>query len=461
MLTNDTDIDSPSLTATLATGPANGTLTLLSNGNFTYTPNANFNGTDSFTYRASDGAANSNVATVSIAVNPVNDTPTASNDSYSVNEDGSLNIGAALGVLANDLDVEGTALSATLVSGPTHGSFALNANGSFTYTPNANFNGTDSFTYRASDGLLSSNIATVNITVNPVNDAPVASNDSYSVSENGSLNVNVAGGVLANDSDVDGDTLSATLLTPPTNGSFTLTPNGSFSYSPNANFSGIDTFTYQASDGKGGTSTATATITVVDIPSTPLTVEQILVNGGTDPQRSNIESLSVKFSINANITALIANGQIVNAVKLQNTTTNTPVSLAVDKYQYDEVSRTLRIDLTTDGFGGSRSSVITTDARLQLRLDTALVVDAGDSSNRLVDGDGSADGIHRFNFHRMLGDFTGDAAVTSADFARFNEHYLSVLGQARYDFVYDFDGNGRIDALDYVTLRRRLGTTLP
>src|SRR5204862_277029 len=108
----------------------------------------------SFAYRANDGTANSNTATVSITVNPVNDPPVASNDSYTTNEDTTLNVAAA-GVLSNDTDVDADPLTAVLVSGPSNGSLTLNADGSFSYTPNANFNGSDSFAYRANDGARS------------------------------------------------------------------------------------------------------------------------------------------------------------------------------------------------------------------------------------------------------------------------------------------------------------------
>src|SRR5262249_58120311 len=130
------------LTAILVAGPTHGTLTLNANGSFSYTPSANYNGPDSFSYKVSDGSLDSNVATVLLTVNPVNDFPTANNDSYVVAEDNVLTV-AALGVLANDSDVDGDTLTASLVSSPTHGSLAFNADGSFTYTPNANYNGTD------------------------------------------------------------------------------------------------------------------------------------------------------------------------------------------------------------------------------------------------------------------------------------------------------------------------------
>ncbi len=267
VLANDSDVDGNPLTAVLVSGPGSGSLTLNANGSFSYTPNANFNGTDSFTYRANDGTANSNVATVTLTVNAVNDTPVAANESYSINEDTPLNVAAA-GVLANDSDVDGNPLTAVLVSGPASGSLTLNANGSFSYTPNANFNGTDSFTYRANDGTINSNVATVTITVNAVNDAPVAANDNYSTNEDTPLSV-AAAGVLANDSDVDGNPLTAVLVSGPANGSLTLNADGSFSYTPNANFNGSDSFTYRANDGTANSNLATVTITVNAVNDAP------------------------------------------------------------------------------------------------------------------------------------------------------------------------------------------------
>ena len=164
VLGNDTDADGDHLTAVAVSGPTHGTLTLNVNGSFIYRPNANFNGSDSFTYRANDGRANSNTATVSITVWPVNDAPLAVNDAYSMNEDTTLSV-ITPGVLGNDTDVEGDHLTATVVSGPTHGTLTLNVDGSFTYMPNANFYGNDSFTYKANDGGANSNTAIVSITI--------------------------------------------------------------------------------------------------------------------------------------------------------------------------------------------------------------------------------------------------------------------------------------------------------
>ncbi|MDO0978185.1 beta strand repeat-containing protein, partial [Mycolicibacterium frederiksbergense] len=263
VLTNDTDIDGDTLTATLVTGPTSGTLTLNADGSFTYTPAANYNGADSFTYTASDGTATSSFVTVAITVNAVNDAPVTVGDTVSTDEDTAL----TGNVLSNDSDVDGDTLTATLVDGPTNGTLTLNTDGSFTYTPAANYNGADSFTYTASDGTANSSVATVSITVSPVNDTPVAADDTVSTDEDTTL----TGNVLSNDTDNDGDTLTATLVDGPTNGTLTLNPDGSFTYTPTANYNGADSFTYTSSDGTATSSTATVTITVNAVNDTPVT----------------------------------------------------------------------------------------------------------------------------------------------------------------------------------------------
>src|SRR5439155_515468 len=225
VLANDSDVDGDALSAVLVSNPTHGTLTLNGDGSFTYMPALNFNGIDSFTYKASDGQAQSGVATVTITVTPVNDAPVAANDdSYTTPEDTQLTV-IAPGVLANDTDVDGDALSAVLVNGPSHGTLTLNADGSLVYMPALNFNGN-----------RKSVAETVTITVTPVNDAPVAANDdSYTTPEDTQLTV-IAPGVLANDTDVDGDALSAVLVNGPSHGTLTLNADGSLVYMPALNF---------------------------------------------------------------------------------------------------------------------------------------------------------------------------------------------------------------------------------
>ena len=200
---------------------------------------------------------------------PVTHVPVAVDDSYSTNEDVPLSVSAP-GVLQNDVNVDDTPLSAVLVNGPSHGSVQLNSNGSFVYTPVTNYRGTDTFTYRADNGAHVSNVATVTITVNPVNSAPVARDDSYTTEESERLNV-PAPGILGNDYDVDGQTITAVLVNPPQHGMLMLNPDGSFVYTPNQYFSGLDGFTYRASDGQLQSNLASVTITVT--PQAALTIK--------------------------------------------------------------------------------------------------------------------------------------------------------------------------------------------
>src|SRR6185295_884005 len=149
------------------------------------------------------------------------------------------------GVLTNDVDVDGDTLTALLASTTTHGTLALNANGSFTYTPNTNYNGSDSFTYRANDGTTNSGIATVTITITPVNDAPLANNQSVTTPEDTSTNLVVTG------SDIDSTNLTYAVLTSPSHGTLgAINPaTGAVTYSPATNYNGPDSFTFTVSDG--------------------------------------------------------------------------------------------------------------------------------------------------------------------------------------------------------------------
>lgn len=198
--------------------------------------------------------------------------PVATNDAYAVNEDTPLNVAAA-GVLGNDT---GTApLTASLVNGVSNGTLTLNANGSFSYTPNLNFSGTDSFSYKANSGVQGSNTATASITVNPVNDAPVAGADAYTVAVGGTLNI-AAPGVLANDSDVDGDQLTATLQTAPSVGTLSLQANGAFTYAAPSTIPATQpSFVYRACDPAGLCSVASASITVQGANQAPVALNDL------------------------------------------------------------------------------------------------------------------------------------------------------------------------------------------
>jgi VCBS repeat-containing protein len=225
----------------------------------------------------------------------------------------------APGVLGNDSDPDGDPLTAVLATGPGHGSLTLNANGSFSYTPAADFAGSDSFTYRASDSSLNSNLVTVTISVTATNDTPAGVADAYTTAEDTVLTV-PAPGVLGNDSDPDGDPLTAVLATAPSHGSLTLNANGSFSYTPAANFAGSDSFTYRASDGSLNSNPVTVTITVTAVNDAPTVMVAAGGTCGTDDHSGTItltvgdvENAATTLTLNASSSnpGLVPTGNLV------------------------------------------------------------------------------------------------------------------------------------------------------
>jgi len=282
ILENDIDIDGPlDLITILNNNVTHGTLTINTNGSFHYTPDENWNGIDTFTYHTFDGLNESNNATVTIIINPINDPPVAYNDSYNTNEDTTLNV-ASPGVLHNDTDIDGPdALTTILENDVNNGTLTLNSNGSFVYIPDLNYNGHDNFTYWAYDGENYSNVATVTITINPINDPPIAHNNTYNTDEDTTLSI-ASPGILENDIDTENGTLTTILINNVTNGTLGLNTNGSFNYTPNANWYGTDTFTYRAYDGLNESNNATVTITVQPVDDPPFVddiPDQFIVEG--------------------------------------------------------------------------------------------------------------------------------------------------------------------------------------
>jgi VCBS repeat-containing protein len=256
LLATAADIDSPTLTGTIVAGPQHGTLSVNADGSFSYLANANYFGADAFTYKVSDGALDSNVATVNLTITAVNDAPVAADVSVNTLED----ILATFNLVATDVDTAAANLQFVIQTQPQHGSLVQNADGSFSYVPTTNFNGSDSFTYKVNDGQLDSNVATVSINVTPVNDAPVANPLQATLAEDGSLVLNLLGAV----SDVDGDPLTLTAANPQA-GTLVKNANGSYTYTPSANYNGTDGFAYTVSDGQlSATSLVQLTITAVN-----------------------------------------------------------------------------------------------------------------------------------------------------------------------------------------------------
>jgi hypothetical protein len=186
-----------------------------------------------------------------------NQAPVAVDNTYSTPEDTPLTV-TAPGVLGNDTDADGDTLTAIEVSDPDS-AVTLNANGSFTFTPAANSTASYSFTYKANDGFNDSNVATVNITVTAVNDAPVANDDAASTALDEAVEIDV----LANDTDLDSSGLTVTNLQTTTDeGGTAAVTTGGVTYTPATGFIGVDTFTYTANDGGADSNVATVTVTV-------------------------------------------------------------------------------------------------------------------------------------------------------------------------------------------------------
>jgi hypothetical protein len=191
---------------------------------------------------------------------PINRPPVALDQSVTTPED------TARAVTLMAFDQNDDQVTFTVVDGPTRGTLS-GTSPDLVYQPAANFNGTDSFTIRASDGQATSEPGTISITVQAVNDAPAASGESFILQGGQTLTV-PAPGVLGNDSDVEGATLTAQLVTGPANGTLALNANGSLTYTPAAGYSGPDTFAYRASDGQAASASATVSLTIVPVDTT-------------------------------------------------------------------------------------------------------------------------------------------------------------------------------------------------
>jgi len=182
----------------------------------------------------------------------------ALDDSYQINEDTPINPIEEEGVLANDFDPEGLDLTAVLDVDAAFGTLILNSDGSFDYTPDPNFFGIDSFSYFADNGTEQSNVATVNITVDPINDAPVADPQSVTTDEDTPVSITLTG------SDVENSALTFTIEAPPSHGTLSGT-EPDLIYTPDANYYGADSFTFSVYDGHAYSMPATVKIQVLPV----------------------------------------------------------------------------------------------------------------------------------------------------------------------------------------------------
>jgi cellulose biosynthesis protein BcsQ len=262
------DPDGDTVVYSVVTVPSHGGLSGTA-PNLTYTPNKNFNGPDSFTFKVNDGTVDSAATTVSINITPVNDAPTANNIEITGMED------MPIPVLLKGIDPDGDSLTYSIVTKPSNGTLS-GTEPNMTYTPNLNFNGLDSFTFKVSDGTLSSMPGTVSIVVNPVEDPPVANSTSVTVQED------TVSHILLTGSDPDGDPLSYTVLRAPAHGKLSGTaPN--MVYTPDPNFCWLDSFTFRVNDGKMDSAPATVMISVSPVEDPPTARDDKIVTKEDTP----------------------------------------------------------------------------------------------------------------------------------------------------------------------------------
>jgi hypothetical protein len=233
------------LTVTSNTQPAHGKATVAADGSYTYAPAKGFSGTDTFRYTTTDGGGGTSTSTVTITV-----TPTSRDDVVTARAGRPLVVDAASGVLANDA---GSGLTATVATGPSHGSLVLGRDGSFRYVPADGFSGTDTFTYTATDAAGASTTSTATITVLPT------AVDDTATAVAGTPTTITGSALTAND---DGTDLEVTAVSTPGHGTASVTPAGDVLYTPADDFSGTDTVDYAVTDGAGGTDTGTVSVTV-------------------------------------------------------------------------------------------------------------------------------------------------------------------------------------------------------
>ena len=271
---NANDEDNNTLLFHLTQSPTHGTLSLDINGSFTYTPDTNFYGTDSFKYDVNNTQLSSSIATVFIKILSVNYPPISVDDNISsIAEDTNITVD----VLANDSDSDGSLLPSSLriSSYPRHGSTTINTStGEIFYKPYLNYNGIDSFKYKVKDNEGSySNEATVSLTIDAVNDSPIAKNDSITLNENTNITINV----LLNDSEPDsanGDSIKPSTLainTQATHGALSVdATTGIVTYTPDADYFGVDSFTYSVQDQNSLTSNvASVSLTIIEYNEPP------------------------------------------------------------------------------------------------------------------------------------------------------------------------------------------------
>ena len=284
---NDTDVDGPGEEVVAVSDPAHGTAST-DGGGALYEPDPDYNGTDTFTYTIDDGEGGQDTATITVTVEPTDDAPFADDDTATLPED---SLAVRIPVLVGDTDVDGDAVHVIEVSNGFKGTVTITGNQlAVRYTPLRNAFGTDSFTYTIADPDGFTSTATVEVTISPVNDPPIARDDGSPVPlqvfpGTGAASLNV----LVNDSlgpDSD-ETLSIVDVTQPAHGIVSIAGGGwGLFYEAIGDYTGPDQFTYTISDDLGLTDTATVRVIVTTDPTPPIAAApRAIISAGSGATR--------------------------------------------------------------------------------------------------------------------------------------------------------------------------------
>ena len=420
--------------------------------------------------------------------------PQADDDVYSTDEDTLLSVTIQDGVIGNDTSTPaGLPLDAVLVSDVSNGALELNADGSFTYTPNENSNGVDTFTYKATQGVFESNVATVTITVNAINDVPVANNDFFFVAPDGAIN-ETAPGILGNDSDVEDSTGQLTVVNVvPSLGdlsqTLTVGTDGSVIYDPNGNAS-VTTFTYQVQDSDGGESNV-ATVRLGQIPSFTLTVSPTTIAEDNLAQATVTATITLNnphaLSVDSFVDLVVAGGDgntigiatvgtaqddVLDASQVQipmnDQTTSTQVTITINDDDVREGNEVFTVSLANADVDSALSGTVSFDVTITDEEDVP-VLTIGDAT--VNEGAGTVDVIVTLTGQTVFGASVDYA--TLADTATEGSDYTGVSGPINFPanttqalitdtvtIVINDDGEQELNETFQVTLSNATGATI-
>ena len=359
LLENDFDVDGDSLSIVSVEGNdlTHGTVSLNESGEVMYQPESDFNGLAEFVYTIEDSQGEQSTASVKVDVKPVNDPPIAKEDNFSTNEDIPLTQ-LSEKLLENDFDVDGDSLSIVSVEGNdlTHGTVSLNESGEVMYQPESDFNGLAEFVYTIEDSQGEQSTASVKVNVNPVNDPPIAVDDTFVLETETSLIIS-ADSLSKNDRDIDNDALQVIEVLKPSNGNVSLS-NGEIGFSFKDNTVTTGGFEYILSDGeKTDIGQVNITRGNINLPpvansdsglstfkNTPITLSSLLEND-SDPNLSDTYTISQVIKSNHGDVELTADGNVIFTPELDFTGNASFEYLIKDNHGAESVPAQVEIEI--------------------------------------------------------------------------------------------------------------------